>query len=95
MSELVFLSFQKKYNKRIQKYDFSQKKLSKSLVFVSERANERFAKKNKWFAQSLSFVLSDLSESLTVAHLIWAIWANEQMSEWAMIKWENSQPCGA
>ena len=35
------------------------------------------------FAHSRSFVLSDLSESLTVAHLIWAIWANEQMSdEW-------------
>ena len=28
------------------------------------------------FAHSRSFVLSDLSESLTVAHLIWAIWAN-------------------
>ena len=27
-----------------------------------------------------SFLVSDLSESLTVAHLIWAIWANEQMN---------------
>ena len=30
------------------------------------------------FAHSRSFVLSDLRESLTVAHLIWAIWANER-----------------
>ena len=30
------------------------------------------------FAHSHSFVLSDLSKSLTVAHLIWAIWANSQ-----------------
>ena len=34
-----------------------------------------------------SFVLSNLSKWLTVTHLIWAIWANERMSEWA-----NSQP---
>ena len=27
---------------------------------------------------SRSFVLSDLSEALTVAHLIWAIWANKR-----------------
>ena len=30
-----------------------------------------------WVAHSRSFVLSDLSESLTVAHLIWEKWANE------------------
>ena len=45
------------------------------------------------FAHGRSFVLSDLSESLTVAHLIWAKWANERMSKWAMSKWANSQPC--
>ena len=33
------------------------------------------------FAHSRSLVLSDLSEWLTVAHFIWAIWANEQMSD--------------
>ena len=49
------------------------------------------------FAHSPSFVLSNLRESLTVAHLILAIWANEQMSkwamsEWAMSKWANFQP---
>ena len=51
-------------------------------VFVSERANERLAQKNKQFAPSLiyherperiaysgSFVMSNLSDSLTVAHL--------------------------
>ena len=33
------------------------------------------------FAQNRSFPLSDLSYSLTVAHLSWAIWANEWMSD--------------
>ena len=36
------------------------------------------------FAHSCSFVLINLSKSLAVAHLIWAKWANEQMSKWAM-----------
>ena len=54
------------------------------LFFVSEWVNERFA-------HSCSFVLRDLSKSLTVAHLIWAMskWA---MSKWAMSDWANSQP---
>ena len=34
------------------------------------------------FAHSRSLVLGDLSKSLTVAHLIWAIWANEWMSKY-------------
>ena len=33
------------------------------------------------FAHSCSFVLSNLSKSLTVAYLIWAKWANEWMSD--------------
>ena len=51
------------------------------------------------FAHGCSFPLSD---SLTVAHLSWAIWANssqpliwfeqnEQMSEWAMSEWVNER----
>ena len=55
-------------------------------------------------AQGRSFDMSDLSNWLTVTHLSWAIWANhsqsliwsersEQMGEWAMSKWANSQPC--
>ena len=32
-------------------------------------------------AHCRSFVLSDLSELLTVAHLIWVKWANERMSK--------------
>ena len=51
-----------------------------------------------------TFPLSDLSDSLMIAHLSWAIWSNrslsliwfeqnEQMSKWAMSKWANSQPC--
>ena len=41
-----------------------------------------------------SFFLSHLSESLTVVHLIWAKWANEQMSEWAMSKFPALLSCG-
>ena len=57
----------------------------KSLVFVSKRAIEQFAIKNKQFAHLLFyhewpeqiahsryFVLSNLSDFLTVAHLSWA-----------------------
>ena len=39
------------------------------------------------------FVMSDLSNSLTVAHLSWAIWANEWMSDEQMSEFpalENS-----
>ena len=71
-----------------QKYDFSKKNLSESLVFVSETANERFAHINKLFAHSpiyheqpegiahgRSFVMSDLSDSLTAVFFTWATWA--------------------
>ena len=40
-----------------------------------------FGERPERFASSRSFVLSDLSESLTFAHLSWAIWANEWMSD--------------
>ena len=39
-----------------------------------------------WLSDSRSFVRSNLSESLTVAHLIWAILANERMSDEQMIE---------
>ena len=38
------------------------------------------------FAHSYSFVLSDLSELLTFAHFVYAIWANERMSDEQMSK---------
>ena len=79
--------------------------------FVSERANERFAQKNEWFTHSLIyherpegiahghiFDMSNLSDSLTVAHLSWSIWANRSRSLISseqferMSKWANSQP---
>ena len=62
--------------------------LSELLVFCKKWANERFAQKNKQFARSLifgerperfahghSFLVSDLMESLLVAHFWWATWA--------------------
>ena len=50
---------------------FIMSNLSKSLFWYEQPEQ---------FAHSHSFVLSDMSKSLTVAHLIWAIWVNEQMS---------------
>ena len=61
MSELlVFVNLQKTY----QKYDFSKKILSESLIFCEKKRGKT--------SDSLigSFIMSDLSESLTVAHLI-------------------------
>ena len=52
---------------------FIMSNLSESLPAAHERP-ERFAHHH-------SFVPSDLSELLTVAHLSWAIWANEQMGD--------------
>ena len=57
------------------KYNLSQIFMSKSLVFSEQ--------KSKWAIRSektidlliCSFILSDLSKSLTVAHLSWATWA--------------------
>ena len=64
--------------------------LSKSLVFCKKMSkweirskNERFThslsfgERPERFAHSRSFVLSNLSKSLSVGHLIWAKWANE------------------
>ena len=49
------------------------------------------------FAHSRSFVLRDLSESLTVAYLIWgrdlSKWANEWWENEPLSEWANSQPC--
>ena len=60
-----------------------KKNFANRSFFMSERASERDAKKTsdlliyheqpEWVAHSRSFVLSNLSESLTVAHLIRAI----------------------
>ena len=50
------------------------------------------------FAQSCSFDVGDLSDSLTVFHLIWAILANERMSKFpdllfSFLRIENIKPC--
>ena len=68
----------------------------RSRSFISSERPERIS-------HGRSFLVSNLSDSLTVAQLSWAIWANrsqsliwfewnERMSEWAMSKWANSQP---
>ena len=44
-----------------------------------------FSERPERIAYSRSFVLSDLSESLTVAHLIWAKWANERIPSPALL----------
>ena len=76
MSELlVFLNLQNNVKKSTKKYYFSQIFKSGSLVFVSLFWHEQLER----FAHSPTFVLSDLSELLTVAHLIRGIWANERI----------------
>ena len=73
-------NFFKNWQKCTKKYNFSQQFLSKLLIFLSESGNEWFAKKTEPFTNSLfyheqperiahgcSFVMSDLSDSLTIA----------------------------
>ena len=83
----------KNVHKCTKKYDCSQIFWANCSFFVNKRANERFTQKNKQLAHlliyheqpeliahSCSFVLSNLSESLSVAHLIWEVWANRSQS---------------
>ena len=42
----------------------------------------------EWFAHGRSFLLRDLSNSLTVAHFSWAIWANRSQS---LISFERNE----
>ena len=65
--------FFKIYKKRTKKYNFRFKKIERiACLFVSKRANEGFAKKNPSALLIRSFIISDLSESLTVALFSWA-----------------------
>ena len=57
-----FFKTYKRKSKKRKKYDLSQILLSESLVFVSKRANERFAKKKQVIR--------------SFAHLSWANWGN-------------------
>ena len=66
---------------------FSQNFLSESLLrsfFVSEMSDSLTmlisSERLERIAQDRSFPLSNLSDSLTVAHLSWAIWANRSQS---------------
>ena len=59
-----------------------------SSFVMSDLSNWLTIARPERFAHSCSFVLSDLSESLTVAHMIWAIWANDRMSN----KWMSKFP---
>ena len=105
-------SFLKNLQKIVpKKYDSKQILLSELLVFCKQKCES--LKKNKWFAHlpiyneqpekiahGRSFDMSDLSDSFTVTHLSWAIWANcsqlliwsELMSDEQMRKGSNSQP---
>ena len=95
MSESFVFLFKrtKKHTKRPKNTIFVNFFWAKHSFFVSERTNERFAKKTERFANSLiyyerpewithahSFDMSDLSDLLTVTHLSWAIWANRSQS---------------
>ena len=71
-------------------------------VFSKKWANVRFAQKNTQFANSLifveqperfahgcSFLVSNLSESLTVAHFWWATWAVRSNCSLNKREWAN------
>ena len=104
--------------KNVQKIQFYSNYFEQIAYFLwAKEKNDRFAKKTEWFAHSLfcaeqpvqithicSFVMSNLSDLLTVAPLSWATWANhshslicidifERKSKWVMCEWANSQPC--
>ena len=58
-----------------------------------------FSERPERIAHDRSFPLSDMSDSLTVANLSWAIWANcsqssfdlSKMSKWANEQWANER----
>ena len=72
-------SFFSKLTKNVKKYNLIKIYLSESLVLMSKRANEQFAKERsdllffyerpERIAHGQSFVMSDLSDSLMVAYL--------------------------
>ena len=61
--------------------------MSESLFFLKKKMSIKCTQKYDFsqifLSESLicSFIMSDLRESLTVAHLSWAIWGNEQVSD--------------
>ena len=109
----IFLTSKKAFKKRIYKYNLIQFFFSQSLVSCERisdllQINERFAhllfdhEHPERIAHGRSFVMSVLSDLLTVPHLSWAIWANrsqslikminfEWMSKWAMSEWANER----
>ena len=89
---------------------FSQICLSKSLIRsfpLSKMSNSLTSlissERPEQIAHGCSFLVSDLSDSLRVAHLSWVICANRsqllssfdlsEMSKWANERWANSQHC--
>ena len=83
--EEVNHSFKKNVQKTYQKYHFSSQIISKWLVFCEQKSEWAIRSQKKRVI--CSFIMSDLSQwliclersELTVAHLIWAIWANERI----------------
>ena len=93
LSTLIFVEWNKKnIYKTYQKNDFRQTFLSKSLIVahLSSAPWEIRSRLLFWyerteqFAHSCSFVLSNLSKSLTVAHLIWAMGEKANSQPWVL-----------
>ncbi len=55
--------------------------------FAQKWVNERFAQKNERFTH-LPFLVSEMSDSLTIAHFLWAPWAN---CSWSLIFGEQPE----
>ena len=73
--QFILENLQKNFIKMYKKYDFIQICWVNRLFFVSKRVNEQFAHKKPSDLLICSFMMSDLSESLTVALLSWVTWA--------------------
>ena len=105
-NERIFclLKTSKKTVKNVPKYDFFEFFWANCSFFVSKKINERLLKKPsnslicpeqpQQIAHISSYVMSDLSDSLTVAHLSWPTWVNATFAHlswaiWANERWAN------
>ena len=91
----IFLSESLVFCERKSKWAIRSEKMSDLLICSFKMGNLSeslfWHERPERFAHSPSLILSNLSESLTVAHLIWAIWANERKSKFPTLNIWYSQ----
>ena len=89
-----FLEFQSNFFERIAHFLWAKGRMSDLLIKASDLLNHH--ERPEQIPHSCSFSMSDLSDSLTVAHLSCAIWANRShlliWSEWSEQMGESCVP---